>query len=409
MIYNITIKHLQKDERYASAKAFLSSIVGGRVPPKKNFEKLYSAELINTVRGMVKQFLRGKDFSTLNPRHHQDAPNEINKQRASLEFNPDYCNIQGKLLFNKLPKEETLAPLYGEYANAVRKSFGSFLHFNLTRRCGITSAAHHNRVAAVVKQLKMDGDGSYKHVAIAALHDTIEDLLNIVKDKKGRIYGIHRYEEFVDEFIPPELKEHVKLLTNNYDLILSHIYQQFITTDVSMTKKNLLNAIEVQSKRNSGELSAHFENMGVLLQISDLGESVYSKAKWICYENLYINTMAVSTKEMNDFRTFQIKAVDLLDNSHGRDSLSMDGMIKNIIKLGIWAARGYDLQSSWLPLNAFVMEVFEEALVHSEHLVIKNLFELESQQDFLISALIKFEKLKPIFYVDTPSSEKSNS
>ncbi len=409
MKYNITIQHLQKDERYAAAVAFLSSIINGKVPPKKNFEQLYSPELLSTARGMVKRFLKGKNFSELTPRLHENAPNEIDKQRTNLEFNPYFRDIQEKLLFNQLPKEEALTHLYGEYSTAVRRSFGLFFHFKLKRRCGITSTAHHNRVAAVVKQLKMDDTGSQKYSAIAALHDTIEDLLNIVKDKKGRLYGIHRYDEFVDEFIPAELKEHVKLLTNNYDLILSHINQQFLSTNVSMTKKNLLNAIEVQSKRNSGELSSHFENMAVLLQISELGENVYSNAKWICYENLYIHTMAVSTKEMNDFRTYQVKAVDLLDNSHGRDSLSMDGMIKNIIKLGIWAIQGYDLQSNWPPLNSFVMEVFEEALVHSEHLVMKNFFEHQSQQDFLISALVKFEKLKPIFYIDPLIRAKSIS
>ena len=78
----------------------------------------------------------------------------------------------------------------------------------------------------------------------------------------------------------------------------------------------------------------------------------------------------------------------------------MEGRIRNIIKLGIWASQGYNLQSDWLPLNDFVMEVYEEALVHAEHLVIKDLFEPQSQQDFLVSALIKFEKLSPIFYSD---------
>lgn len=398
MRYNISIQRLQKDEKYPAAISFLSSIISGKLPPKTILENLYGADLVDIVHTFIQNFLKVKNFSELTPRLHQLAPSEIDKQRTALETNSNFQAIQAKLLFNQLPDEVTFRPLYGEYSAAIRNAFGLFLQLGLIRRCGISSTAHYNRVAAIVWGLKMDDEYINKYTTVAGLHDVVEDLLNILKDRNGRFYGIHRYDEFVDEFIPNELQEHVKLLTNNYDLILGYIYQKFIKTDRSMTKKNLLNAIEVQQRRNSGELSHHFEKMHELLYNLDLKVEVYKNAKWFCYENLYIHNMALSTKEMNDFRTFQIKAVDLLDNAHGRDSLAMEGRIRNIIKLGIWASQGYKLQSDWPPLNDFVMEVYEEALVHAEHLVIKDLFEPQSQQDFLVSALIKFEKLKPIFY-----------
>jgi len=400
MRYNINIQHLQKDQKYPDAISFLSSIIKGDLPSKTILANLYGAELVEIVYSFIKNFLQDKSYSKRTPRLHQSAPSEIDEQRTALETNSNFQAIQSKLLYNQLPDEGSFEPLYGEYSAAIRKVFGLFIQLGLIRLCGISATAHYNRVAGAVWGLKMDNENIHKYTAVAGLHDAIEDLLNILKDKKGRVYGIHRYDEFVEDFIPKELQEHVKLLTNNYDLILGHINQQFIKTDRSMTKKNLLNAIEVQHRRNSGELGLHFEKMHELLYNSDIKEDIYKNAKWRCYENLYIHDMAISTKEMNDYRTFQIKAVDLLDNAHGRDSLSMEGRIRNIIKLGIWASQGYNLQSDWLPLNDFVMEVYEEALVHAEHLVIKDLFEPQSQQDFLVSALIKFEKLSPIFYSD---------
>jgi len=107
-----------------------------------------------------------------------------------------------------------------------------------------------------------------------------------------------------------------------------------------------------------------------------------------------------NAKNITDFRTFEIKSIDLADNAHSSGALSMEEKLKNIQKLCIWASYGFSLQTNWQPTNNFIQEVFEVALECSKNLVVKDLLEPISKPDFFASALYKIEELRPVFYIE---------
>ncbi|MBK9332576.1 MAG: hypothetical protein IPM96_09330 [Ignavibacteria bacterium] len=126
----------------------------------------------------------------------------------------------------------------------------------------------------------------------------------------------------------------------------------------------------------------------------------FDEVKWQSYKELYIKELAENAKNITDFRTFEIKSIDLADNAHSSGALSMEEKLKNIQKLCIWASYGFSLQTNWQPTNNFIQEVFEVALECSKNLVVKDLLEPISKPDFFASALYKIEELRPVFYIE---------
>jgi hypothetical protein len=64
----------------------------------------------------------------------------------------------------------------------------------------------------------------------------------------------------------------------------------------------------------------------------------------------------------------------------------------------LWGIIGYGMQSSWKPLNDKIEEIIEDALQSAEALILNDLMQLQSSQDFIMSALHKIKKLEPVFY-----------
>ncbi|MGA9115272.1 MAG: hypothetical protein WB626_00690, partial [Bacteroidota bacterium] len=264
---------------------------------------------------------------------------------------------------------------------------------------------HLNRVGAVVGAFRMEEGGGRKYSAIGALHDAVEDLLSVACDEEGRLYGLERYGDFIEEFLPAELHAPVLLLTNHYDLILQDIRSRLRRENRSLTGEELVSSLAAGLPGASPALNGYMSRMADLLAGEPLGPDPYEGAKWLCYRRLYVRDMARDALAARDFRTYEIKAVDLSDNANGRDALAMWGRIKNIVKMDIWAREGYALGSSWHPLNSRIMELEEDALVHAEHLVLRDFLESVSCQDFVMSGLLKIGRLSTVFYVGEPAGD----
>jgi hypothetical protein len=248
----------------------------------------------------------------------------------------------------------------------------------------------------------MDTEGAFMYSAIAATHDTIEDLLLIASDPHGHHFGLERYPEFLEYIAPQEIHGSLILLTNHYDLILASIERQLRFSDQLMTRQSLMTELETLAGVGLPSIAPYATRMYNLLRERDIGQNTYETSKWLCYRELYIRLMAEQAREADDFRTFEIKGLDLSDNAHGRDALALTGREKNIIKMDIWARAGYSLHSAWAPLNDHIMEVEEDALVHAEHLIVKDFLEPVSSQDFVSSALLKIKELEFVFYLGEP-------
>lgn len=399
MRYNSGIQRLEKDPRYQDAKEILWSILNHETPSDLRLNVVFGPAKVSYARVLIEDFLVVRP--SRKPRVHDlNAPMEIGSKRKELETNSFYQESQLQLLQWKVPDAVLMEHLYGEYASVVLRIFELFLDSRLQRKCGIPTVGHLNRVGSLAGAMGLDEKTSRRYSAIAALHDCIEDLLNKVPYKRGKPYGLQGYEAFVDSFIPPELQSSVILLTNHYDLILNYIQSALARTDHALTKKTLLRSLEQMMQRDFQPLQPFIQPMHSLVMKLDAEQDFFTSIKWELYKDKYIHHMADTTEEMKNYRTYEIKAIDLSDNAHGRDALAMSGRTKNLIKMEIWARKGYALKSSWGPLNDHIRELEEDALVHAEHMIIRDFLEHASALDFLSSALMKIRDLTPVFFVD---------
>ncbi len=401
MRYSSAIMQMKSDPRYEPASRMLEQIVRGDVPDYPLLSDLYGVQQAQRLRSVIGRFLEdhSADFGT--PRRNQhNASTEISDARSKVEESMDFQLLQERLLFGELPELEDLRPFYGNYAEEVRGILQLFLNHKLRRKCGITSAAHLNRVGVVVGRMGLDQPGEHMYSTVGFMHDALEDLLDIARDEHGYVYGMHGYQLFLDRYTSPELHAHLKMVTNFYDLLLAEVHDRLKNEGKYMSKENLMWALEDMYMHEPVEIHPYLEKLHYVLEDAPLEGDVYGQAKWKGYSELYIREMAVYTHSRGDYRTFEIKAIDLSDNGHGRDALSMSSRVKNLIKHQIYANYGARLQSTWHGLNNRVAELQEDALVHAEHIVISDFLQQQSYMDFAVSTLLKLLSLKSIFFTD---------
>jgi len=395
------LKRLKNDNNFYKAYEILQNIINHNCPDIKLLTGLYGYDKALTIRNLIEHFLSNAGTYIQVPRKHiRNASSEIYKARSEIESNAVFQKIHSSLLLNKLPDIKDLKFFYGSYSEYIIRIFGLYLEKGLKRKCELSATAHLNRVGTVVFQMGMNDPGSFKYSAISVLHDSIEDLLNLTFVENGKGTGILNYKKFLNEFIPEDLQSSIKILTNHYDLILEFIVEKLKSEDKSINRKNILNIIKYLLDLKPSEISYYIQRMPYLIENMDSNndDNLIVTIKWEFYKNLYLDNIAASSSSANDFRLFEIKGVDLSDNSHGKDALSIESKIKNILKNTLWGKKGYSLHSTWIPLNKHIEEIIEDSLYGAENIILKDLLEVQSCIDFVMSALIKFRKLEPIFY-----------
>ena len=192
MRYTSSIKQLQNDSRYAAASRLLEHLLRAEEPDYPLLSELYGVQQAPILHRIFARFLEEHAEGFGNPREHlQHASYEISEARSHVEESVDFQNLQAQILFGELPGIEALEALYGAYASEVREILRLFLDHRLVRKCGITSAAHLNRVGAVVANIGMDQPGEHIYAAVGFMHDALEDLLDVVKDEHGNLYTVN--------------------------------------------------------------------------------------------------------------------------------------------------------------------------------------------------------------------------
>lgn len=403
MRYTSTIQQLQQDSRYKTAAGVLERLLQGELPEMSLLIELYGVQPAQILHRVFARFLEQHAESFGPPReHHHHASTEISAARSQIEESSDFQKLQFRILHSEVPTVDELEPFYGTYSEQVRTILQLFMEHQLQRKCGITSAAHLNRVGAVVGKIGMDSPSEHLYATVGVMHDALEDLLDEVQDTHGNTYTVNEYQAFLDRYASPELHKHVRLITNFYDLLLSEIRIRLNQEDHAMTKSNLMWALENMYRYERVEIHPYLEKMHYVLEDATLDDDVYTQAKWICYSELYIREMAIYTHSREDYRTFEIKAIDLSDNGHGREALALNSRIKNLLKQQIYATYGSRLQSTWHGVNNRVAELQEDALVHAEHIIIRDFLQQQSYLDFAMSTLLKILALKPILFTTRP-------
>ena len=398
---NFVLQELEKREKFGLANEVLNFFKRRTPPDLELLKELFGYEKAESIQSIIRTFF--KENRLQNPVirvHDYHAPQEIYMARSELEKDKDYQAVHIALLCNNIPDKKNLEKFYGNYTDAIMKIYGAFIDLQLKRKCDLTSAAHLNRVGGVCVKLKFDESGKYEYGTLAAIHDAIEDLLPLLKNKKGDIYSLENYDEFLDDYIPEELQENVKILTNHYNLILEYVIEILRDEDKSINKKNIIKKINSLHKKQFVGIAAYIDDMEKIIDEFEEPEKEYiSELKWKFYEELYLKGIAREAVKLDNYRIFEIKGIDLSDNSHGKDALSLDGRIRNINKNVLWAKLGLQMKSTWIPLNNHIRENLEDSYVAADIIILNDLLEPQSSLDFVTSSLHKFSKLQEVFYV----------
>ncbi len=398
---NSDFELIKLNRNFEKANSVLEDILDGKCPGMHLLDSLYGVKKSKTIQSLIKEFLVSGNFLNRIKRSvDKNAPLEITLARREIENDSDYQKIHSAILLNRLPDLKLLDIFYGEYSASVRKIITMYAEKNLRRKCEISAASHLNRVGACVFQLKMNDTGKYNYSSTAVLHDSIEDLLTLTNLKSGEGVDADAYNKFIDEYIPADLQQAVKILTNHYDLLISYIKEKLLDEDKALTRKNILNELDALANQKPEELIIYVDKMIELLADIDIEEHDFEGIKWECYINLYLEGIAKTTMRKDDHRIYEIKGVDLSDNSHGKGSLSVDARIRNIKKNLMWGIKGYAMHSTWKPFNDHIEEIVQDALVSAQYIILSDLLKPDSSMDFMMSTLLKIEKLEDVFFVN---------
>lgn len=398
---NSELELLKLNKNFEKANSLLDDILDGKCPDMNLLDSLFGMKKSKSIHSAIKEFLENGNFQKKIKRTgDKNAPMEITLARREIENDTNYQCIHSTILMDRIPEEKQLAVFYGDYSRHINKVIQLYSEKNLKRKCEISAASHLNRVGACVFQLKMNDTGKYNYSSTAFLHDSIEDLLKLTDRKTGKGIDSDKYYKFIDNYIPTDLQQGVKILTNHYDLIISYIKEKLLDEDKALTRRNILIELESLEKQKPAELIVYVQKMIALLADADVEEHDFEGIKWECYINLYLEGIAHTTMKKDDHRLYEIKGVDLSDNSHGKGSLSVDARIRNIKKNLMWGIKGYAMHSTWKPFNDHIEEIVQDALFSAQFIILSDLLKPDSSLDFIMSSLLKIVKLEDVFFVN---------
>jgi len=396
---NPDILLLNLNKNFTIAYSILTNILKLNCPPKELLSQMYGEDKSEMLHIIIEDFMKTYGLYNKIPQKHKfDAPQDIVLARKEVERNKTYQQIHSQILMNKLPEKKLLEKFYGSYSIYVYTIIEKYLKLNLKRKCEISAASHLNRVGVVVFQLKMNSEERYDYSTVGIMHDSIEDLFKFEKNESSGKADIGKYNEFIKRYIPEDLEKHLKILTNHYNLILDYIIKQLDIKDSAISVNNILEELKAFYDIENEDISVYAVKLQNLLESFDYEKNLIDELKWECYKELYISGILGSIKTEKDHRIFEIKGVDLSDNAHGKGSLSIEGRIRNIKKNHMWAMKGSEIKSTWLPFNHRVQEVKEDALQSAEYLILADLLQSDSSMDFMMSALQKIKKLEDVFF-----------
>jgi hypothetical protein len=375
----------------------LHCVIEGQMPSDEMARDLFGSEAAGAALELISFAQDDLRRRSGKPRRHMASDFEIARIRRALESDLLFQAVQLDLLRNREPDPRMMSGLYGEFGLDVARIYAESLSMRATRKCGIPAVCHYNRVGGVARRLGLDTEGS-RYAAIAALHDAIEDLSGRDLSSDHAYEQLFRHGEVVRELLPSELASSVGILTNRHDLVLSSIASTLASQGRTFSGDTVGPMLLKLAESADAGVARAANNILGSNYLDDLPDVSVKDLKWFCYIGFYLGDLAALTLQANDYRLFQIKAIDLLDNAHGSEALDTMSRIRVIRKMTAWAQYGYAFRSTWGPLNAHVVEVQETALRMAEELVVRDLVRWESKIDFVASAVRKIGLLKDVFY-----------
>ncbi len=386
-----TFKNITDHPKYIYGVNLLHQILARETPSRATIRNLYSSDVEKPIAEQVEYYYKKKGFEPRQPRIHLSKPKtSILDARERLGTDPNYNRIRSSIEKRSPPDMADLEKIFGGYASYAAKLLEAYIHEDyrdkLKRRCGVLNAAHVFRVAGVAYKQGLGEDS----VIAALAHDSEEDLLGIVNNKKGKPYGLAGILDFEKDFLPEQVTPQVRILTNYYDLISKDLKRTFHKTKKVFPSYNQVKKrLESLEKKNIPPVQGKIRNLeNLLLENVDVidREDVIRSLKTLAYMDLYASELLTTSVDLDKQELIVVKAGDLLDNAHGMDMLPIENRVKNIRKQANFALKALCLDLDVKTHDA-VLELYESSLRMAEAEFFSVMLGDDSYQDRFAASL----------------------
>lgn len=406
-IHSSSHNKLNSDNRYHAAKELSYSLLQGTSPDYGVLVNIYDKQLVDTIRRDLDNFVNSKFFFNGTIRLHEaNPPREISECRQRVKLDTEHFQPIQSMLLNyesPVPNIEMLQPIFGKFSYYVQENY---IRLKEKSRKGFGPyAGHPNSVSFTVRDLftpkipnpAVDKDNILISIVAAALHDSLEELVN----------DLSNYDKFMSKLIPTETQDRVRILTNHYNMILDSAKKYFSSNQASPNKKMLIKYLR-RSGSEYKSLSYYTDRLTKFLNEIDISYNNNSKSSLLkelkkpIYDKLYIIDFWDMSQKLNNYSDNEIKIIDLSDNGVVSNVLDFEGRINSSTKRQTFCDIGFSKENLPPHVKIHLRELQDNALTDAETIILQQILSQNDPQQeftFTVNALVK---LYPVLFTNYP-------
>jgi hypothetical protein len=130
-----------------------------------------------------------------------------------------------------------------------------------------------------------------------------------------------------------------------------------------------------------------------------VGRDLLSAISWDSY-TFYIQKIISESEKFDDDTPIIAKFCDQNYNFIGKEILAGPDLIKNLLKVCLWATEVEKNPDIAPHMKGFVRELLEDSLCYAEYYIVRDLMRRESILTYYAGAYEKIKKLMPVLYTD---------
>ncbi|MGV8171783.1 MAG: hypothetical protein ACP5OA_03775 [Candidatus Woesearchaeota archaeon] len=419
---------LKSSPRYKAAKTIFDDILNKRQPDFDALVSLHGEKVAKTVEKSILRFYNDPLFTGGEVRlHDSKAPNILSDMRKFIDEDEDFRNIDEYFVSQTCRDEELnvlVSEIESEFYDAFKRKFGPYANSaimaaaiatkcHLKRKSDVSAVSHWTGAAGIMYFLQKQGyiahySDEYFRVIVAFLHDFNEDLPRKVLHADGKVYGLYRTEEFGRDYLPDNalIIRDVNILTNLYSEVTKHAFDVFMKRGQAFTydgfKSFLIELMELEKYHNDSMYEVHKTLFGLVSARNYgniVGKDLLSAISWDSY-NFYIHKIISESEKFNDDTPIIAKFCDQNYNFIGKEILASPDLIKNLLKVWLWATEVDKNPNIASHMKNFVRELLEDDLSYAEYYIVRDLMRRESILTYYAGAYEKIKKLMPILYTN---------
>jgi len=414
--------------RYIAAKQIFDDILHKRIPNHELLVFLHGEKVAKNVSKSITRFYKDPEFVAGTLREHDlDAPTLLSDMRGLIDSDDDFCAIdeyfcsQAKriedvdMLISEIDFEIGVhfRNKFGPYASYAIKASALAVHHQLRRKSDVSSVSHWTGTAGIMHFLQATNNipsnpDPYFRIIVAFLHDFNEDLPRLVLHRDGKPYGLHRIVELTADVLPKNelVIRDLNILTNLYSEMTKHVYYLFKNDGIVFTVerfKEFLKESMIKEKEINQFLYTVYRTLYKLVSENSYGmisgQELLNCISWDSY-NFYVNNIINESLKYHDDTPMIVKFCDQNYNFIGKEVVSASDLIKNLLKVWLWASQVDSSPEGFEHMRSFLRELLEDDLCYCEYYITRDLIRRESVLAYYAAAFQKIKRLSPVLYTD---------